>query len=728
MPWVQNWHDAVTLKLTRCRILAPLYPFRFLAYTSIETMPRLRFPFLNYLGILAGLCFIVEPGNLCVRAQQPVIKPPAQSPDKQTPPEVPARIELLETSVRFEADGASRKEVHAQVKINNELGVQQFARLKFEFNRAFESIQIPMVRVTHASGGTADILPSAISDAPNPAVVHAPAYQDLRVKSVRVLGLQPGDTLEYHVITTVSRAPLAPEFYFSHAFDHAGLVSRESFTLDIPSARKIQINVNPAIPGASVEPLGEGDSARTIYRWQISQKAEAAEDKGAASDAVDVALSTFTSWGALDTRLQSQLEPPAAKGKVLKKAAELTDSQASYRKQVEGVYDFVSQKIALIDLPLGATGYRARPPDEILSSGYGTQEDKFALLNALLSAFDRGAVAVLASTSDNLTGQPPRPSLFTHLLVQVLLQPPQEIFYDREIMRRRAKCPDCGQVLWMDPTLEVAPMGMISSIFRGKLALKLGQLDEKELLAGLVHTPRDLPFDASQKVNINASVSSEGTLTAKVHYALRGDNELLLRMAFHQTPREKWSGLAQLLSISDGFRGKIIKVSASDPMAAHEPFTVDYEISTPKFVDWTKKPVRIPALLPQLGLPDPPAKSESGTATAPIDLGTPLEVDTKATVHLPAGTTARVPAGVAVERDYATFSSNYSEAPAVITASRHVKFLLRQVSAARAADYNAFLRAVQNDSAQEFTLIAPDQPTAKTPAASKKAKPAKPRP
>ena len=69
----------------------------------------------------------------------------------------PAQIELLETKVRFEANGDSRKEVHALVKINSELGVRQFAQLNFDFNRSFESVEIPMVHVTHASGGTADI-------------------------------------------------------------------------------------------------------------------------------------------------------------------------------------------------------------------------------------------------------------------------------------------------------------------------------------------------------------------------------------------------------------------------------------------------------------------------------------------------------------------------------------------------------------------------------------------
>ncbi|PYU02127.1 MAG: hypothetical protein DMG34_17015, partial [Acidobacteria bacterium] len=106
-----------------------------------------------------------------------------------------AQIELLETKYRFETSGDSRKEVRARVRINNELGVRQFARLNFDFNRSFQAVDVPQVRITHASGGIADILPSAITDNPNPAVLDAPAYQDVRVKSVRILGLQPGDLL-----------------------------------------------------------------------------------------------------------------------------------------------------------------------------------------------------------------------------------------------------------------------------------------------------------------------------------------------------------------------------------------------------------------------------------------------------------------------------------------------------------------------------------------------------
>jgi hypothetical protein len=74
------------------------------------------------------------------------------------------------------------------------------------------------------------------------------------------------------------------------------------------------------------------------------------------------------------------------------------------------------------------------------------------------------------------------------------------------------------------------------------------------------------------------------------------------------------------------------------------------------------------------------------------------------TLHLPPGTTATPPTSTSVQRDYATFASQYSAKGLAITASRHINFMLRQVPSDRAADYNAFLRAVLNDEAQDFTL------------------------
>lgn len=676
---------------------------------------------------IAALILISAPA--AASSGQVALKPAAPSPETQPAPQSSAQIELLETHVRFEADGSSRREVHARVRILSEAGVAEFGRLAFDYNRSFEKIDIPLVRITHPSGGTADILSGAISDEPNPAVLSAPAYQDVRRKSVRILGLEPRDLLEYRVISTVSHHPLAPDFWLDHSFDRSGVVSQETYEIDLPASRPAQIRINPAIPPTSIEKSGEGSDARILYRWQRSASKEqspAAEDSSRKSDGADpdVALSTFGAWDELSIKLDQRLTPGAVpQEKILEdkeslkelrdkpevardikaKADELTKSARTNRERLQSIYDFVSQKIATIDLPLGSTGFMARPTAEILSSGYATPEDKFALFAALSSAVKLTARGALTGYCDKKGLA--RPSVFNHLLVYAF---------------------DGTAGSWLDPSLEVAPFGMISSIpQKCVFVLNRPLLVMNSTRHEWQPLRRKLPFAARQKVEVNASLALDGKLTARVHYAVRGENELLLRLAFHHTPKEKWKEVAQLLSLSDGFRGQVASATASDPYATREPFIIEYELSQPDFVDWKKEPVLIPALLPQLGLPDLPSKSAGKTTASPIDLGTPLDVLTHATLRLPPGTKAHAPAASSVSRDYATYSSTYSMQGASVTASRHLKFILRELPASRAADYSAFVRAVQSDEAQEFSLERAAAPPAKSRAPKKAAPPSR---
>jgi len=689
--------------------------------TTVKSFRSIRsvIPFAAAIAFLAASAAVVFPAKVVSQEK------PEQAPEKtsgktgekraaKVTPEVPAQIELLETRVRFETDGSSRKEVHASVKINDELGVRQFGRLSFDFNRSFQKVELPLVRITHPSGGVIDVLPSAITDQPNPAVVNAPAYQDVRVKSVRILGLEPGDTLEYRVITTTSHAPLAPDFWLDHTFDRSGVVAKEIFEIDLPASLapptahlgdnipqvpgKVALSSGYPTPEPSIQKSAEGTEERVLYRYEVREAAKKLKDRSTADTTAgmgDVELGFLSPWGApswgnLSHRLYAVFEPrdPLAP-ETIELARQLTAGAETPSQKSERIYDFVSKKIKTIDLPLGATGFRLRSAANIAASGYATQEDKVALFMALAKASKTAATGVLIGPSKNLGAFIARPSAFAHILVWAGLD-------------------------ILDPSLEVAPFRMLPASYRGSEALYLGPMAEAHDGHSFVLTaiPKDLPFPSSQRVRVESALDVEGKLSAKVRYIMRGDNELLLRVAFHQTPKENWKNVAQLLALSDGFRGQITNVTASDPYETRDPFKVEYELTQTKFLDWKKKPLRIPALLPLLGLPDPAGRTAAGTTAKPIDLGTPLDVEVSATVHLPAGTTAQIPTGTSVDRDFATYTSQYGVKDGTITASRHLNFILKEIPADRAADYDAFLQTVQNDESQFFTLERAEPATA----------------
>lgn len=729
--------------------------------------------------VLFGAIILFSAGNSFAQivTENPKEKPRAATQEKSTEPPNAAQIELLETRYRFETNGDWRKEVHALVKINSELGVRQFARLNFDYNRSFQSIEIPLVHVTHANGGTSDILPSAITDAPNPAVERFPAYHDVRVKSVRVLGLQPGDSLEYRVATTTRNHPLAPDFWLEHNFDRTGVVTEERFQVELPASLlasspvilvknesvrqqlesrlypppgcgmcsppriaseidrtlidplllkkfpehqkgqkqkpqgpsgpprvpssappeeplptfeygKVQLLVRPSASTATIEKSGEGSAAWVSYLWKHSlsphDDIDKSSDSSALEDVPDLQIARDSYWPSLSSQLYKMFSlPERLPEETTTLSQQLTARAETPKAKAERIYDFISEKVETIDLPLGVTGFKARSLAEIISSGYATQEDKYFLFKGLAKAANLEVDALLIGASRKILALTTNPATFSHLIVQA------------------------GGVL-LDPSLEVAPFGALPASYRGSTALILG-LDDGPLvdlpasqMVGQI--PKDLPFPSFQRVDLNASLDSDGKVKANLKYVLRGDNELLLRVAFHKTPKEKWTDIAKLLALSDGFRGEIVSVDASDPYATKEPFRVEYEITQEKFVDWSKKPVRIPALLPLPGLPEAPKKPASGSK---IELGTPLEINLSGTLKLPTGVTAQVPVGTSVKRDYATFVSQYSAEQNVLHFSRHLNFISSQLPAERTIDLNAFLHAVQSDQALLFELDKP---------------------
>src|SRR5208337_1615687 len=380
---------------------------------------------MSLLAVL-GPAFAQEDGQKPADAAEKTAEGKVAAPEKTAgKPELPFQIQLLESHIRFEANGDSRKEVHTIVKINNILGAHQFARLTFDYNRAFQQVEIPLVRISHANGGTSELLPSAVVDAPNPAVEKFPAYQDVRVKSVRILGLEEGDTIEYRVITTTTKHPLAPDFWLEHAFDRSGQVLEERYEFDFPEARNAQVQVGPSVAPAQISKSGEPKNARIAYRWnQVNNKREEPTNTPDPKQP-DLMVTSFDSWQVLSVRLADLLQPRASSNdgwlidkKVSEKAQEITRGASSGVGKLEAIYGFVSQEIRTVDLPIGSTGFRTRKETEILASGYATAEDKYRLFAALARPYGNAAEAFLLGASGEYWTELPRPSPFDHLLIE----------------------------------------------------------------------------------------------------------------------------------------------------------------------------------------------------------------------------------------------------------------------------------------------------------------------
>lgn len=629
------------------------------------------------------------------------------APGKSTSAEEPRPyvIEHYDTSIRFEADGTSRRELRVRAHVLLDEGAEELSRLVFDYDRKTEQLEISDVEVHQASGGSIGILPHAVADRPVAAVRDAPAYQDAREKSVRIPGLKAGDSLQYTVTLAIVKPPAETEFWVEHNFLRDAPVNEQQLEVNIPRERAVRIKTRPGFESFTTTDDASGASQRRLYRWKIAHDGNAASaskpladstsSNSRGADEPDIQLSTFQTWEDLGLWYQKQWDNPhqrESREKVSAKVREIVRGLDTRNEQLAALYSFVAQKIRSIELSADAIGYRLLPPAQVLEQGYGSAADKHNLLAEMARTIGLRAIPVLVNSSRDVTQSIPSPSQFNQLVTAV------------EVNR---------EWWWLDTTPEVAPFRMLAAGLRNKRGLAVrssmdGTAGPEKLPMQWLTTPVDPPFAAKQRVTVSSEVSKEGKLTARVQYAVRGDTEMLLRVAFHRAPRTQWKNLGQLLAISDGFRGDVTRVTASDPADTEKPFEVEYQIAQNGVVNWKNQKAGLELPLPSFGFPDGPSGADTGkSGGTTFELGTPLTVTAIASVSFPEGLVVRAPVPVGVKRDYAEYHSNYQTQGNKITAKRELRFVLRELPSERSGDYSAFMRSVRRDEAQQITLEQP---------------------
>jgi Flp pilus assembly protein TadD/transglutaminase-like putative cysteine protease len=612
-----------------------------------------------------------------VIAQERVTKPSQSEPDYSQEAFV---LEKLHTYVRLEDDGTGSRTQEMRLRVISEAGVQQLGQLIFSYNAANENVMIDYVRVHKADGSIVTAGAEAVQDLSAPVAREAPVYTDLRQKHVTVPALRPGETLAYR-FTTEIHTPLAPgQFWFEYDFVAQGVVLEETLELDVPAARKLHLKTaDDALP--EVREAGP----RRIYRWSRSRPLpETEEQKQEQQKQISkprppaVQLTTFASWEEVGKWYAGlERERRVLTPELRTKAEELTGGRTTPREKIQALYDFVARQYRYVSLSFGVGRYQPHAAAEVLANQYGDCKDKHTLLAALAEAAGLEAYPVLIHSTRKLDPEVPSPAQFDHVISAV---------------------PEQGGFYFLDTTAEVAPFAMLPASLRGKQAL----LIPWSAPVRLVETPADPPFPMRQEVLVTGQISDLGRLEATLRYEMRGDSELGLRQAFRRTPQANWKDLVQWIATMDQLFGRVNEVKASDPEDTERPFTLEYSMAWPAYLDWSRKSAQLSLPVPNIGLPD--ANDETAAQDEPIELGSPLEITLRLELKLPAHYTARAPVPVRVTRDYAEYNSRYEFHEDTFLAERHLKLKQRKLPAARVRDYLAFVRALRADEGQMLAV------------------------
>ena len=599
-----------------------------------------------------------------------------------SPPRAPATddysqeaavIEEMSTKIAFENDGNFTREQISRVRVQTDTGVKQWGLLTFPYQSATQTVEIDYMRIRRADGSTLVTPPDNVQDLDSEITRSAPFYSDLREKHVAVKGLGKGDILEYEAHWHTTKPLIPGQFWFQYNFNHDGVVLAERLEIRVPAERAVKVKGPQATQTVTTE------AGSRTYAWTYSKlqsvKEPGSDQKKQIETALgrlpppDVQISSFQSWeevGRWYWNLQKdRIEPTPA---IRAKAAELTKGMTDDDAKLRALYSFVSTQYRYIGIAFGIGRYQPHAADDVLTNNYGDCKDKHTLLASLLRASGITLYPALINSSFKLDPEVPSPAQFDHIIGYL----PQG--KDK-------------QVVWLDTTIEVAPFGYLVTRLRDKQALVMSANKSIELVA----TPADLPFPNTEAFKIDAKLSADGTLEAKIEDTSQGDTEVALRAAFRQVPQPQWKDLVQRISYAMGFAGTVSDISASTPEAIGEPFHLSYSYNRKDYPDW-KSDRRI--TVPGMPFFMPPVRDD---ASYPVWLGTRLEAVSDSKVALPQGYKPQTPSNVDLKYDFAEYHASYSQDHGVLIAKRRLLTKLREVPVAEFDDYRSFLKNVEND-------------------------------
>jgi len=571
-------------------------------------------------------------------------------------------IERMALTFTFEKDGTSTRELTLSARVMSQAGVQALGVLTFPYLSSNENVEFDYVRVRKPDGSVVVTPPYNVLEMPAEVTRTAPMYSDIHEKHVTVKALGVGDVLEYVVRYRAFKPQVQGQFWLEFSFPKDSIARDYRLEVSVPRDKYVKVKS----PDYKPEIREEGD--RRIYVWKTAILEVKAPEQRREGPIPDIELTTFRGWDEVG-RWYNELQTPqlALTTQLQVKAAELTKGLSSEDEEIRAIYDFVSSHFHYVSLSFGVGRYQPHAAAEVLDNEYGDCKDKHTLLAALLGAAGIESWPAAINATRRVDPDMPSPGQFDHVITYV----------------SRA-----GSPLWLDTTPEVAPMGLLMSNLRDKLALVV----PRDRPAELKRTPANPPFPTLFTFDIQGTLSSDGTLTAHVREKLRGDNEVLYRLGFRSVAPAHWQELMQNISNSEGFGGEVSNVSASVPEDTQQPFEISYDYTRKNYSDWDRAQIIAP--FPPMGVEG--AATQEKPPTEPVFLGAPGEVVFTGKIELPLRTT-KMPGNFSYTEPWADFQAQYKNDGLALTIERRLKIKESQVPLTEWRSYKAFSKAVADD-------------------------------
>lgn len=466
------------------------------------------------------------------------------SPAPSDMPGISAVYLLMEEKDAVNADGTATYAIHIVWKILDRQAIPS-GEVSIPFNSAESSLEIDLAR-TVASDNTSVFVAKENIREVTP-YSSFPLYTNLKLKQFSMPAMEVGCIVEYKATLKVFK-PVMPGFFHSYWSFPAGLpVKLSTFEVDIPETmegRYLARNID-------VKPDISTEAGRRQYRW----KARNVFIEGVFEpflppyDVVcpNLIFVTQKSWNDIAKWFYDMAYPQLASTAQMRDfvAGVMNRNGGDREKIMKELYNFVSQEIRYVAMPLKSSDYQPHKASDIYRDKYGDCKDKSALLISLYALAGIDANFALLRTRSEGSVDMEFPSIdFTHCIVAV---PETEDSYTL-----------------LDPTLELNRFGYVPANLCGVFVF-IVKKDGYEFAKAPVQTVEPSGTDMKMEMRIR----DDYVIGVSERDEFFGDSELVMRL------NDKYS-------TPDATKAYIESVLQS---AYTKPRLIDYEFSNPGNLD-----------------------------------------------------------------------------------------------------------------------------------------------
>ena len=319
-------------------------------------------------------------------------------------------------------------------EVTDRAGLEELATIQLDFDPSHETASLTRLMI-HRDGQVIDLKATAAPQAYRRETRLEEGIIDGTLTAVvQVPGLRVGDVLEQATMLETRPMVGGAERSGGSWLEWSTPVVLSRTLLTWPADKPLETGPLPDRVTYSTTDLGNG---LIRHEWRRENHIPPVEEEAVPSEVIEDALVRFS-----DSRdwspLVAALLPHYAADYPLPsdwqaRIDQIARDHATPEARAYAALRLVQDEIRYVSLSVGAGGYFARLPEEVIASGFGDCKDKSLLLRVLLDRLGVKAAVALTDLDDGyrLPEELPTPFVFDHMILRATLD---------------------GRAVWMDPT------------------------------------------------------------------------------------------------------------------------------------------------------------------------------------------------------------------------------------------------------------------------------------